>query len=180
MAPAFARAAAIVGGGDAGSVNACVKFVRYGTRNYWTDVGRSRKTIATAVLAATAALLAGVAATPAVARPAASAAATSCYGGAKSLTYRYSAAAVEFGTYTTSSRCSDINIKLNTTASGVYLDACVVFVDHTSLCNHGNTYSTFGPQWATVATDVKDGTHFVLRVHAYDTDAQLVPFQLAY
>ncbi|MEW2165243.1 hypothetical protein AB0912_19960 [Streptomyces sp. NPDC007084] len=139
---------------------------------------RTRRT--TAVLAAATALLAGAAATPAVARPAVSAAATSCYGGATSHTYRYSAAAVEFGTYTTSSRCSDINIKLNTTASGVYLDACVVFVDHTTLCNHGNTYSTFGPQWATVATDVKDGTRFKLRVHAYDTDAQVVPFQLAY
>ncbi|MFD6918910.1 hypothetical protein ACFV99_01660 [Streptomyces sp. NPDC059944] len=139
---------------------------------------RTRRTAA--VLAAAEALLAGGAATPAVAQPAGAAAATSCYGGAKSLTYHYSASAVEFGTYTTSSRCSDINIKLNTTASGVYLDACIVFVDHTSLCNHDNTYSTFGPQWATVATDVKDGTRFTLRVHAYDTDAQVVPFQLAY
>ncbi|MGW3664678.1 hypothetical protein [Streptomyces sp. NPDC005141] len=136
---------------------------------------RTRRTIA--VLAAATALLAGGAATPAFAQ---STAATSCYGGAKSLTYHYSASAVEFGTYTTSSRCADINIKLNTTAPGVFLDACIVFVDHTSLCNHDNTYSTFGPQWATVATDVKDGTHFKLRVHAYDTDAQVVPFQLAY
>ncbi|WP_329035072.1 hypothetical protein OHT61_03955 [Streptomyces sp. NBC_00178] len=137
---------------------------------------RTRGTVA--VLAAATALLAGGATSPALAQS--TAAAASCYDGAKSLTYRYSAAAVEFGTYTASSRCSDINIKLNTSAPGVFLDACVVFVDHTSLCNHGNTYSTFGPQWATVATDVKDGTRFKLRVHAYDTDAQVVPFQLAY
>ncbi|MEU4109551.1 hypothetical protein ACGFYT_08615 [Streptomyces sp. NPDC048208] len=136
---------------------------------------RTRRTAA--VLAATAALLAAGATAPAAARP--EKAATTCYGGAKSLTYRYSAAAVEFGTYTTTSRCGDINIKLSSSATG-FLDACIVFVDHTTLCNHDNTYSTFGPQWATVATDVKDGTRFKLRVHAYDTDAQVVPFQLAF
>ncbi|MGW4227253.1 hypothetical protein ACWEG1_27780 [Streptomyces bauhiniae] len=137
---------------------------------------RTRRTAA--VLAATTALLAAGATAPAVAQPE-KAAATSCYGGAKSLTYRYSTAAVEYGTYTTTSRCSDINIKLSSSATG-FLDACIVFVDHTTLCNHDNTYSTFGPQWATVATDVKDGTRFKLRVHAYDTDAQNVPFQLAF
>ncbi|MFD8915959.1 hypothetical protein [Streptomyces sp. NPDC059575] len=136
---------------------------------------RTRRTAA--VLAATTALLAAGATAPAAARPETTA--TTCYGGAVSLTYRYSAAAVEFGTYTTTSRCSDINIKLSSSATG-FLDACIVFVDHTSLCNHDNTYSTFGPQWATVATDVKDGTRFKLRVHAYDTDAQVVPFQLAF
>ncbi|MGD1218380.1 MULTISPECIES: hypothetical protein [Streptomyces] len=136
---------------------------------------RTRRT--TAVLAAVTALLTGAATAPALAQS--ETAATSCYGGAKSLTYHYSADAVEFGTYTTSSRCADINIKLSSSATG-FLDACIVFVDHTSLCNHDDTYSTFGPQWATVATDVKDGTHFRLRVHAYDTDAQVVPFQLAY
>ncbi|WP_018545917.1 hypothetical protein [Streptomyces sp. LaPpAH-108] len=136
---------------------------------------RTRRTAA--VLAATTALLAAGATAPAAARS--ENASASCYGGAVSLTYRYSAAAVEFGTYTTTSRCSDINIKLSSSATG-FLDACVVFVDHTTLCNHDNTYSTFGPQWATVATDVKDGTRFKLRVHAYDTDAQVVPFQLAF
>ncbi|MBV1944821.1 hypothetical protein [Streptomyces sp. BV129] len=136
---------------------------------------RTRRTAA--VLAATTALLAAGATAPAVALP--EQAATTCYGGAKSLTYRYSTAAVEFGTYTTTSRCGDINIKLSSSATG-FLDACIVFVDHTTLCNHDNTYSTFGPQWATVATDVKDGTRFKLRVHAYDTDAQVVPFQLAF
>ncbi|MBJ7906170.1 hypothetical protein ACWDO7_28955 [Streptomyces sp. NPDC003656] len=136
---------------------------------------RTRRTAA--VLAATTALLAAGATAPAAAQ--AEGAAASCYGGAVSLTYHYSTAAVEYGTYTTTSRCSDINIKLSSSATG-FLDACVVFVDHTSLCNHDNTYSTFGPQWATVATDVKDGTRFKLRVHAYDTDAQNVPFQLAF
>lgn len=126
----------------------------------------------------TAAALLGVGVAPASAQS--SAAAVSCYGGAKTLTYHYQAAAKEYGTYTTSSRCNDINMRLVTDVPGVYLDACVVFVDHTTKCNNDDAYTTHGPEWGTVATDVKDGTHFVLRVHAYDIDAQNVTFQLAY
>ncbi|MFJ1811424.1 MULTISPECIES: hypothetical protein [unclassified Streptomyces] len=127
----------------------------------------------------TAAALLGVGVAPASAQP--STAAVSCYGGAKTLTYHYQTAPKEYGTYTTSSRCGDINIRLSAnTPEGAFLDACVVFVDHTTKCNHDDTYSTHGTEWATVATDVKDGTHFVLRVHAYDTDAQNVTFQIAY
>ncbi|MEW2116394.1 hypothetical protein AB0945_14615 [Streptomyces sp. NPDC005474] len=125
----------------------------------------------------TAALLgAGVA--PAAAQT--SAAAVSCNDGAKTLTYRYQAAAKEYGTFTTSSRCRDINMRLRSSDPAVLLDACVVFVDHTSKCNNDDTYSTHGTEWATVATDVRDGTHFVLRVHAYDIDAQNVTFQISY
>jgi hypothetical protein len=139
---------------------------------------RSR-TFASALFTAAALLGAGVA--PASAQSAqSSAAAVSCYGGAKTLTYHYQAAAKEYGTYTTSSRCNDINMRLITDVPGVYLDACVVFVDHTTKCNNGDAYTTHGTEWGTVATDVKDGTHFVLRVHAYDIDAQNVTFQLAY
>ncbi|WP_371573609.1 hypothetical protein [Streptomyces sp. NBC_01314] len=137
---------------------------------------RRSKAYASALFTAAALLGAGVA--PASAQS--SAAAVSCYGGAKTLTYKYSAAVREYGTYTTSSRCGDINMRLITDEPGVFLDACVVFVDHTTTCNHDNTYSRHGTSWATVATDVKDGTHFVLRVHAYDTDAQNVTFQIAY
>ena len=126
----------------------------------------------------TAAALLGVGVAPASAH--ASAAATSCYGGAKTLTYHYQAAAKEYGTYTTSSRCNDINMRLITDVPGVYLDACVVFTDHTTKCNNGDAYTTHGTEWGTVATDVLDGTHFILRVHAYDTDAQNVTFQIAY
>ncbi|GAA3828179.1 hypothetical protein GCM10022403_071810 [Streptomyces coacervatus] len=136
---------------------------------------RSR-TIASALFAAAALLGAGVA--PASAQS--SAAALSCYGGARTLTYHYQAAAKEYGTYTTSSRCNDINMRLITDEPGVYLDACVVFVDHTTKCNNDDAYTTHGTEWGTVATDVKDGTHFVLRVHAYDIDAQNVTFQIAY
>ncbi|MCT9007658.1 hypothetical protein, partial [Streptomyces rhizosphaerihabitans] len=125
----------------------------------------------------TAAALLGVGVAPASAQS--SAAAVSCYGGAKTLTYHYQGAAKEYGTYTTSSRCGDINIRLGAnTPEAAFLDACVVFVDHTSLCNN-NAYTTHGTEWGTVATDVKDGTRFVLRIHAYDTDVHDVTFQLA-
>ncbi|MGW7240971.1 hypothetical protein [Streptomyces sp. NPDC054804] len=126
----------------------------------------------------TAAALLGVGVAPASAQS--TAAAVSCYGGAKTLTYHYQAAAKEYGTYTTSSRCNDINMRLITDAPGVYLDACVVFTDHTTKCNNGDAYTTHGTEWGTVATDVLDGTHFILRVHAYDIDAQNVTFQIAY
>ena len=132
---------------------------------------------ASALFTASALLAAGVA--PASAQS--SAAAVSCHGGARTLTYHYQAAAKEYGTYTTSSRCNDINLRLITDGpEGVFLDACVVFVDHTTKCNNDDTYTTHGTEWATVATDVKDGTHFVLRVHAYDIYAQNVTFQIAY
>jgi hypothetical protein len=136
------------------------------------------RAFASALFTTAALLAAGVA--PASAQSSA-AAATSCYGGAKTLTYHYQSAAKEYGTYTTTSRCNDINMRLLTDGpQGIYLDACVVFVDHTSKCNNGDAYTTHGTEWATVATDVKDGTHFVLRVHAYDIDAQNVTFQIAY
>ncbi|ELP68534.1 hypothetical protein ACKI1I_04055 [Streptomyces turgidiscabies] len=126
----------------------------------------------------TVAALLGAGAAPAAAQ--ASAAATTCYGGAKNLNYRYKGDGPrEYGPFTTSSRCGDINMRL-TTDDQSFLYACVVFVDHTTKCNHDNTYSLHGTPWATVATDVKDGTRFVLRVGPYDTGAQDVDFQLAY
>ncbi|WP_458248831.1 hypothetical protein [Streptomyces sp. MAI_2237] len=135
------------------------------------------RAFASALLTAAALLGAGVA--PASAQT--SAAATSCYGGAKTLTYHYQSAAKEYGTYTTSSRCNDINLRLLTDGpQGIYLDACVVFVDHTTKCNNDDAYTTHGTEWGTIATDVKDGTHFVVRIHAYDIDAQNVTFQIAY
>lgn len=68
---------------------------------------------------------------------------------------------------------------VSSSAAG-FLDVCVVFVDHTFLCDHGGTYSALGPRWAAVATGVRDGTGFRLRVRAYDGDAQIVLFRLAF
>ena len=125
----------------------------------------------------TLAALAGFAA-PVSAEP--MAAALSCHDGAVPLHYDYHVGPVEYGPYTTTSRCNDINMRLTTNIPGVYLYACVVFIDHTNECNHGGSYGVFGPPWGTVATDVKDGTHFKLRVGPYDTDAQHVNFQIAF
>ncbi|GAB3807624.1 hypothetical protein [Micromonospora zhanjiangensis] len=107
-------------------------------------------------------------------------AATSCYGGAINLNYKLQSGYREYGPYTTSSRCNDINMRLTTDDGRSFLAACVVFVAHTTKCNNNDSYQIFGPPWGTVATDVKDGTKFVLRVRPYDSDAKNVNFQLAY
>jgi hypothetical protein len=125
------------------------------------------------VLVAALALL-GLAAVPAAAAPAAS-----CYGGAIALTYHYHAAYVTYGTYTTTSRCKDINVRMDNN-DGQLIVVCVVFVDHTDKCNDNGLWHIIGPGWLTAATDVKDGTHFQLRVHGYDEGAQLEPFHLAF
>jgi hypothetical protein len=94
-----------------------------------------------------------LAASTAVAVPAA-ASATTCYGGA--ITKHYGDGAF-FGPYAASSRCTDINLRL-TAGTSDWVDACVVFIDHTSQCNRW-TRVPKGP-WRTIATDVLDGTHF--------------------
>jgi hypothetical protein len=86
------------------------------------------------------------------------ASATTCYGGA--VTKQYGDGAY-FGPYTASSRCTDINLRLIAGTSD-YVNACVVFIDHTSQCNRW-TKVPKGP-WRTIATDVLDGTHFEVLV----------------
>ncbi len=104
--------------------------------------------------AAAGALLATVG--PVVVAPSAASAAASCYGGAKSWSSQDFQEPV--GRWTTTGRCSDINVK--TEWEGV--EACVVFVEHTQRCNRW-TYTPPG-RWTVVASDVRDGTRFQLRV----------------
>jgi hypothetical protein len=97
---------------------------------------------------------------------AASAAAASCYGGAKNWTL--SDAGSTFGPYTTSGRCSDINIRTN----GKWVAACVIFIDHTNECNRDGVSQIIPPnQWKVVASDVRDGTRFKLKVNLLNDDA---------
>ena len=70
---------------------------------------------------------------------------------------------IDLGQYTTTTQCQDINIR-STNGTGFY--ACVIFIKHTTLCNHNNT-RTFVPangQWVNVATTVLDGTAFNVRI----------------
>jgi hypothetical protein len=70
----------------------------------------------------------------------------------------------EFGPYYTTSQCSDIQVQ--SIAGDSYpanpLYACVVFVNYTSSCN----YWTYVPrnEWRNIATSVKDGTKFKIRL----------------
>lgn len=99
--------------------------------------------------------------------------AATCYGGAKTVTYDgiglYPGGS---GKYTTTSRCKDINLKV---ARGS-VSACVIFIDHTQNCNR---WTKVGTGWVTIATAVKDGTHF--RVGIEGNDSQLdMKMHLAY
>ncbi|MFQ6198413.1 hypothetical protein [Streptomyces sp. NPDC000405] len=81
--------------------------------------------------------------------------AASCYGSAHSYSKPSGSYAYPTGTghLTTTSNCSDINIKTNTNR---YVQVCWL---STSTCQSDYTLTTAG-QWTTVATNVLDGTDF--------------------
>jgi hypothetical protein len=102
------------------------------------------------------ALAAGLGAAALIAPTSEASAAVSCYGGAKpwsSKDYKE-----HVGTFTTSSRCNDINVYTGWEA----VSACVVFIDRTRECNRITELKEDG--WTVVATDVRDGTRFQLHV----------------
>ncbi|SEF07395.1 GH25 family lysozyme [Streptomyces sp. Ag109_O5-10] len=82
------------------------------------------------------------------------AAATTCYGGA--VTVRYGDV-LDFGPYWTTSRCTDINMRV-TGGTADYVNACVKFAK-TGTCNR---WTKVGRSWTTIATDVLDGTKFTV------------------
>ena len=85
--------------------------------------------------------------------------ATTCYGGAKRSYFENGAWGGEAGTYRTTTRCRDINVR-NASAFGT--QACVVFVDRTDRCNYW-TYLPAKSDFITVATNVRDGVAFRVR-----------------
>ncbi|MEH0842497.1 hypothetical protein V6U81_08930 [Micromonospora sp. CPCC 205711] len=82
-----------------------------------------------------------------------------CYGGAVRSYFQTGSWGGEAGTYRTTSRCRDINVR-NASAFGT--EACVVFVDKTESCNY-LTYLKPGSSWTAVATNVRDGVNFRVR-----------------
>jgi hypothetical protein len=64
--------------------------------------------------------------------------------------------------FTTSGRCRDINIR----ATDKWVLACVVFIDHTDECNRWTRLPT--GKWTVVASDVRDGTRFELRIRYWE------------
>jgi hypothetical protein len=103
-------------------------------------------------------------------------AATGCYGGANGTTMTLTSASdtADSPVYTTSSRCSDINMK---TTNGTIVRACVIFVNHESGCH--NPYTLIGGAWDTVATGVQDGTRFKIRIASYLDGTRRVDAQIA-
>ncbi|TDC66149.1 hypothetical protein E1258_03435 [Micromonospora sp. KC207] len=84
---------------------------------------------------------------------------TTCYGGAVRSYFQTGGWGGEAGTYRTTSRCADINVR---NASSFGTQACVVFVDKTNNCNYW-TYLPANSGWTTVATNVRDGVNFRVR-----------------
>ncbi|WP_392967830.1 hypothetical protein [Streptomyces sp. LN245] len=87
---------------------------------------------------------------------AATAAATSCYGGAVTVHY---GDAIDFGPYRTTSRCVDINMRV-TGGTSDFVKACVKFAT-TGVCNR---WTRVDRSWTTVATDVLDGSRFTVLI----------------
>lgn len=69
-------------------------------------------------------------------------------------------ASTDLGTYTTTSQCNDINLR---STNGTSYSACVIFVNHTSACNYVTSVPA-GGSWVNIATNVKDGTRFKVRI----------------
>ncbi|MFJ3660811.1 hypothetical protein ACIPPM_10105 [Streptomyces sp. NPDC090119] len=125
--------------------------------------------------AAAAALLAALAvsapATASAAPANASATATSCYGGAVTVSY---GDAVEFGPYTTTSRCADINLRM-VSGDAEFVWACVKFT-RVGECNY---WTKVGRSWKTIATDVKDGSKFTVPL-GVDLEGSSARVQIAF
>ena len=85
--------------------------------------------------------------------------ATTCYGGAVRSYFETGGWGGEAGTYRTSTRCRDINVR---NASDFDTKACVVFVDKTNSCNHWTDLPARSG-FRTVATNVRDGVNFRVR-----------------
>jgi hypothetical protein len=85
------------------------------------------------------------------------AAATSCLGGAQDVRWEYYYTP-HLGPFTTSPRCRDINFRSVTNST---VTVCVVFTRYGNECNY---QTRVGTAWKTIATDVRDGTRFYVRV----------------
>ncbi|MFF0141777.1 hypothetical protein ACFYRN_35625 [Streptomyces sp. NPDC005227] len=107
---------------------------------------------------------------PASASPARMAA-TSCYGGAVTVSTNDS---IEFGPYTSSARCKDINVRIVGGDAGS-VNACVRFVRY-GTCNY---WTTIGWGWKTIATDVLDGTRFTVPL-GVDLEGATARVEIAY
>ncbi|MEU4109552.1 hypothetical protein [Streptomyces sp. NPDC027717] len=125
--------------------------------------------------AAAAALLAALAVTvPTTASAApvtAPATATSCYGGAVTVDY---GDALEFGPYTTTSRCTDINLRM-VGGDAEFVWACVKFT-RVGECNR---WTKVGRSWKTIATDVLDGSRFTVPL-GVDLEGSSARVQIAF
>ncbi|MFD5816449.1 hypothetical protein [Streptomyces sp. NPDC127038] len=102
---------------------------------------------------------------------AATATATSCYGGAVTVHY---GEVLDFGPYVTTSRCTDINMRM-TGGDAAFVWACVKF-EKTGVCNY---WTKVGRSWTTIATDVLNGTRFTVP-NGVDLEGSSATLQIAF
>ncbi|MEU5655355.1 hypothetical protein ABZ802_07050 [Streptomyces sp. NPDC047737] len=93
------------------------------------------------------------------------AAAATCYGGAVSKTFSMGTDQAEhrFGPYTTTSRCSDINLKFTSwgNADPLYVRVCFHPSSGGTSCNSWKEFHSGDlNEWRVIADDVKDGTRY--------------------
>ncbi|WP_330287317.1 hypothetical protein [Streptomyces sp. NBC_00576] len=97
---------------------------------------------------------------------ASTAAAATCHGGAASKTFSMGTDQAEhrFGPYTTTSRCSDINLKITSwgNASPLVVRVCFHPSSGGTTCNSWKEFykSSDLNQWRVIASDVRDGTKY--------------------
>ncbi|MGW3498334.1 hypothetical protein [Streptomyces sp. NPDC001020] len=123
---------------------------------------RTRKRVAAVLLSAAFASSAMVVAPAAQANELNQGVVASCYGSTKSYSKPDSVGAYPWRIddyLTTTSNCTDINIKPNTNR---YISVCFVPSTGSPYCQADYTLAT-GGQWNTIATDVKTGVRFFFK-----------------
>lgn len=103
------------------------------------------------------------------------ASAATCLGGAKSWTKEWGGGfyVPKDGTWTTTSRCADINLKITTTLP---LEVRVCFFPSSGGMSCQSSYKKVGSSWKVVASGVKDGTKFRLQFRSSSAESGHVAY----
>jgi hypothetical protein len=114
--------------------------------------------------------------------------AASCYDHTGNVSGTYSKTGLDqrvpaSGNLTTTSYCGDINLYIgadSVSPNYPYLMACVVFTAHGTACSNG--YVPAGPGWQVIASDVRDGSAFIVKLRGLENDPESrgTAFKLAF
>jgi hypothetical protein len=114
-----------------------------------------------------------------LAGPARATAAVSCYGGATSYTIRNGD---KLGTFTASTRCRDVNVRVTRTSQPLRTDVRVCFVD-AGYCNAWRVVHIAEAgmnEWVVAASDVRDGVRFNIETDLNSSQVVFATMDVAY